>query len=294
MIHVLLVGGLGNQLFGWALGAYLEKRGHEVTLVQVPESRGNKTHGASALDYGAFGFKGPVKILTLWTRIMLLMAKRSRAIQKRISLVNSDNHNGEELIEMMGKARWVIGYHQTLEPSSILSQDQLALGVTFHGGQYVDESGLMNAIFTDLEEQVVMHIRGGDYRNLASSVGLLSLDYYEAALREVKERLETDQIKRVVMLTDDIAYAAPLQVRLARLGYETLLLGPEDLSSRQAFELMACSSMLITSNSTFSFWGGHCGVKKTVAYPRPWNREIGQTLDVKLPKWIPIEAQWQS
>lgn len=111
----------------------------------------------------------------------------------------------------------------------------------------------------------VIHFRRGDLLNYSDSMGILENDYFlraiELAFDDLKARI------KVIVLTDD-----------KELGDETFLhvadeiYGPEEIDEWQGLSIMSQASFVITSNSTFSWWGALlASINGGAAYiPSPW------------------------
>ena len=111
----------------------------------------------------------------------------------------------------------------------------------------------------------VVHFRQGDLLNYRKTMGNLNFEYFEksisAALTDCEEEI------RVIVLTDDKDAALKHFVNLAVEVY-----GPDEISEWQGLAAMSAAKFVITSNSTFSWWGALLASRRGgIAYiPSPW------------------------
>lgn len=124
-------------------------------------------------------------------------------------------------------------------------------------------SGEISKIMSPRKASIVIHIRRGDFkfRNRNEELGLITLESYRSALREVMDQL--DLPFRVFTLTDD-----PKSLIAEGIGTEFgSILGPQEVKAWQALKIMAEANFLIASNSTLSWWGSFlCQENGGVAY----------------------------
>ena len=120
------------------------------------------------------------------------------------------------------------------------------------------------------EKYLVMHIRGGDYleSKMLNTFGQLQMDYYLKAI-EFARTLEFEDLN-VIVLTNDIVYArnkVPVSIRDS-----AIFLGPADCKPWEALKIMSTADVVITANSTFSWWGGFICHKfgGLTITPSPW------------------------
>jgi hypothetical protein len=109
-----------------------------------------------------------------------------------------------------------------------------------------------------------VHFRGGDFYKNQNKYGVLRSDYYLSALNIVDPFRE----KLLTVVTDDVENA---KATLKTLNPD-MVLGPNHLNEWETLKLMSCGGTLITSNSTFSWWGGRLALAggAQVYIPRPW------------------------
>lgn len=118
-------------------------------------------------------------------------------------------------------------------------------------------------------EAVSVHVRRGDYVTNAGANafhGLCSLDYYQAAVGLIRERV---QAPHLFVFSDDHAWTRD---HLAfDLPTTYVVANPPDRGFRD-MELMARCRHHVVANSSFSWWGAWLNprVDKTVVAPKNW------------------------
>ena len=126
---------------------------------------------------------------------------------------------------------------------------------------------------------VSLHVRRGDYVQLADTVGLCGLDYYRAAMRLMRER-----VRRPVfyVFSDDIGWT-----REAFTGEADCVFVDEPWDSALCdMALMAACSHHIIANSTYSWWGAWLNPNpgKVVVAPARW-LATGERTDIVPEGW---------
>jgi len=111
----------------------------------------------------------------------------------------------------------------------------------------------------------VIHFRRGDMTKYYDSMGLLHPDYFLQVTNNALS--ENGKVIEIIVLTDDKAAA-----QRALQGKFTNVFGPDDVSEWQALALMSRAKFVVTSNSTFSWWGGLLASRNgaKVYIPNPW------------------------
>jgi hypothetical protein len=110
------------------------------------------------------------------------------------------------------------------------------------------------------EGAVLLHIRGGDYKN--NSVHGVNLDVFRrAALSLTRNR------KKVLVFTNDTDFAS---TKAKTLGLPFSFIDNED-ELKLLSNIAASSSPLVCANSTFSWWAGALSAKpRLIVLPRTW------------------------
>lgn len=125
------------------------------------------------------------------------------------------------------------------------------------------------------ENSVGIHIRRGDYldpENAAMFGGICTEDYYAAAEKYIRERVENPHF---YLFSDDTAY-----LREHYQGDEyTIVDWNTGDDSFYDMELMSCCKHNICANSTFSFWGARLNPHADKIMIRPAKHKNSQVID---------------
>lgn len=289
--RVVIYGGFGNQLFGWALAAHLQNSGSEVKLLQAREGVGNKTHGVKATRYSAFGFDGYVGDLAPVWHLLLSLVRRSRfaAHLFRVSFTDSSNFAAATLQGC--NARWLVGYHQNLNPTQLLSTRQLSLGVNFSEAPQV--TALAARREAARHRYVAVHVRGGDLRYLKETAGLLSPGYFVRAVQCLFSQNNILASTEISVVTDDLEAAGWVCDALEKKGFISSISANANASLSAAFQELSRADYVVISNSSFSYWAAIAGRPKFVAYPSPWRADGKQGLLVPTYGcWTAVKSHW--
>lgn len=128
-------------------------------------------------------------------------------------------------------------------------------------------AGVTGMVSQDLEGAVygVLHYRRGDFLNYRETMGVLDYTYFLKALNRAISDL--NQQIRLIVLTDDKENATK-----AFVDYADEVYGPSQVQEWEALKIMSNAAFVITSNSTFSWWGAFLASQQGgAAYiPSPW------------------------
>ena len=268
-ITVRLIGGLGNQLFGYYAGAALAAR-HQTTLrLDTSWTRPGVTdHGIEILRFDLPGE---------WMSNDSLRAKLSapgtipgRAVAKalrdvpalrkplRIHEPPGIGHDPALLVQPPGTR--LRGYFQSWRTV----QNAVDSGYP-HRPRLKEPSAWLESIAgrARRDQPLAVHVRRGDYAKVPE-FGLLGPAYYERAIKRLREEGHAGPIW---LFSDepDIARAA--------LGRYADSSEPVASPDGPATEMLAMSyaAAIVIANSTFSWWGAWMAAKATpVIAPDPW------------------------
>lgn len=263
---IVISGGLGNQLFQFGFAHYLVKEFNARISFYAPSQRtGEREFKLQALCANC-------------AHIDFVRTKRSWRIDTAFKFRGFvDNHFGGKFSRLIEKSLHVEGNAYISE--DIKRSTRLYSGY-FQNWHYVAQSlslfdseldqlvtstESMGVFSSDKGDYGVVHFRRGDLVNFSSSMGLLKDTYFlkaiEVALAELNPTL------RLVVLTDDKSAAVKIFS-----GLTEEIFGPSDLQEWEALKVMSTARFVITSNSTFSWWGGLLCFKNggEVYVPSPW------------------------
>lgn len=288
MILVSLNGGLGNQLFQYALGRRLaHERGVELRFdlsllapgLSLRQYRldGFRVYGSpvSAQELKRFYFLGRNRYFRNLDAIAQgwLPYYRRREVHEQSSLFDAN-------ILKVPSSAILHGYWQSekyfSDIRSLLLQD-LRLKVPF---DEINQQLHRQICSTD---SVNLHIRRGDYvQNPKTNQmhGVLPLDYYQRAMQKLEE---TVTAPHYYVFSDDIPWAR-LHLKDENI---TFVEHNGEQGDYIDLALMSACKYHILANSSFSWWAAWLSEysRKQVFAPRQWYKKERDTRDLIPPDW---------
>ncbi len=272
MVIIRVWGGIGNQLFEYAFGKYIENT-HNLKVVY---------------DIGSFGTSDTLRsneIQELFPELPIIhniKFSQKRGIQNRLYrwLYQLNNkfileRNFEENVlsqQSLNKGDiYLQGYWQKLKYASFILPVLCKL-------KFKDFPESLNFILKQIEGEecpVSIHIRRGDYfqGNNASLFGVCDPKYFHKAISIISENYPNC---RFFVFSDDLEY-----VRLnIQLPNNAVYVPNLNVPQYSYIALMSCCHHNIISNSTFSWWGAYINEtpNKLVICPSRWTLKEENTI----------------
>lgn len=273
---ITITGGLGNQMFQYAVGQLMSCHGIRVTYDVSRMGHGCTLRRFELDQFRVHGrWLDARAVATVW---------RHRHWLSRLRL-------SKELV-------WKEEFPENVFDANLIRLNGVQLHGYFQCEQYCRpiRSQLLrefvlrdspSGAFQDLKrrielgQSVSVHVRRGDYVGLQDSYGLCPPSYYDEAFSCICTRVDRPEF---FVFSDDLAWARD---NLKVPGPVTFV----DLSEygRPALDMMLmrrCRHNII-ANSTFSWWGAWLNEnpEKLVIAPRMWFSDGRQT-DIVPPEWI--------
>ena len=267
-------GGLGNQMFQYALLRTLSSQGREVMV-----SLGFYRKNPNVMPFVLKKVFGNVSFRVIDERIFEEIDKQWREIKqdgKRLDKFIEDYPNRFFWVEepMIGiydehifktKHCTFVGYWQTEKYFKDIKEEIL------WNFQFAEGEKCLRVLKEKLlsgDNYVSVHIRRGDYLTISELYGNICTDqYYEAAMRFVGERLNSPVF---VFFSDDIKW-----VEEHYKFHNAIYIKADMFRDYQAWYdmcLMSCCAYHIIANSSFSWWGAWLDKRKekNVIAPKQW------------------------
>jgi len=284
VIVIRVQGGLGNQLFQYALGRALELAHHRSVRYDLSWF-GNQKLRRYELDR----FRTRVSLATAEqierARQRPLLARALDAVRARIATTYRTGFDSA-VLRTIGPA-YLGGYWQSERYFADIS-DQLRAELTVANAPEGRNAEQLHRILQ--EPTVSLHVRRGDYvadRRTNAFHGTASLDYYRRALDRIGS-IQADA--HLLVFSDDIPWVrANLQTDFPITYVDWN--GPE-----QAYEdlrLMAACRHHIIANSSFSWWGAWLdpSSRKLVLAPERWYSDpTVRTVDLIPKSWVTVPS----
>lgn len=273
MIFTRLYAGLGNQLFQFAAGTALARKHNDEARFEHSVATRIRIHRLSmqSSPLVALGLKIPEASTADALRIDLPWRRVQRWIGKRPTRLIQRGARSATKIAAFNQARgdiYLHGYWQG-PPFFQHGRDQIARQLLA-----LTPNMAPNRQWLDLLAQpgsAAVHVRRGDYLKFGNTpprFRILQPDYYQRAIKAVQSQ---QPVERVVVFSDDISWCR----EHLNLGIPCHFV--ERLSSKSSmiddFMCLASAQIIITGNSTFSWWAAwisHERSNATVVCPQEW------------------------
>jgi hypothetical protein len=283
-ITVRLIGGLGNQLFGYYAGAALAgMRRTDLRLDTSHTRHGITDHGIGILDFDLPGAWLPER--RVWSTPGRIPSRAWGRLQRaipslaRLSRTHTSTAVGHDptLLTLPAGTR-LRGYFQSWKlASTALDFGYPRRPALRQPTAWADEWSQR----AQCERPIIVHVRRGDYVRV-DGFGLLALDYYEASITRLRQRGVTGP---VWVFSDEPDTAA------AVVDGE-LITG----STHAAEEMwvMSHGGGHVIANSTFSWWAAWMNDPRVpVVAPSPWFRDGPVIEGLIPPEWDRLDAVWE-
>lgn len=267
-IRIQVQGGLGNQLFIWAMAHDITRStGNKVQLIYIADryQRKDRPNELNEIKIHC-SHQISVKESRLWGYIFKLVDKSKQfgkiVEQTLISLFRIYSCESEFEIPNLKEiqTRMVRGFFQN---SEMVNRHRLIL---------IQELGdTFRLIGIKSENLQSIHIRRGDTVEISGSWGVLSMKYYEKLI---------DESKPIVFCTDSEVLANKLAGQYPQAKFST----PKTDSAWQTLKILSQSSHFIGGNSSLSWWAAWLVTEEKegeAILPKPWrpnNQEASKNL----------------
>ena len=299
MIIVKIMGGLGNQLFQYALVEKLKSMGKEVkvdlsmyedtpegTTVRdsIYDSLPTKYEMATQEEIDAL-FKRDI-----WHKIWRRLSKNANAFYE-----NEPSYKPEILKRTKG---YLVGYWQSekyfadMRPRIVKAFD---FGDTLKAQTSTTDLKTVDLLETlahqnvsghveDGEETVALHIRGGDYLNklnVGTFGGICTRDYYRKAIEYITKNVEHPKF---YIFTNDKKYAEEIMDGI-EAEYQCVDWNDESQAYADLLLMSKCKHHIL-ANSSFSWWGEYLSNQTGISIvPSKWTND-SDNKDIYRDNWV--------
>lgn len=285
MIAIILIGGLGNQMFQYAFGyAIARESGADLKLdISGFERYPLRSYGLDFFSiYPIFLSEKEVKEYRAKpsSKLCKLIFQKKK---KNIHLYQERHFNYDQNVFNAQKNTIFQGYWQTEKyffkyRDELLRQFQLKNPLTLSALKYLE--------LIRLKISASLHIRRGDYvSNKKTNVvhGVCDLDYYKSAVSLI---LDLQPSTTFFIFSDDIEWCKQHLNFLNNAHYVEL---DESAPDNEEMYLMSKCKHNIIANSSFSWWGAWLNQNpgKVVIAPKKWFADTSiNTSDLIPETWI--------
>lgn len=288
---VKFYGGLGNQMFQYAMLVALREKWHEEALMDISLYKTYGLHNGFELPHlfkitSVEASREQIAELSRYTtnykfaRLIhyLLPAKKSEFKERTFGKYYPDalECSNDVLFD---------GYWQHFEyfdpyREAILKEFSLKNELDGQNGTFIK-------ILKKSNKTVSVHVRRGDYLKSKKYRGLCSVDYYRAAISKVKIIVGEDA--QFYFFSNDINWCKENLSDLISKDSFNIVDWNRGSNSYKDMILMSCCRINIIANSSFSWWGAYLNQRedKAIIAPSVW---VNLPIDnpIQLPEWIKL------
>lgn len=289
MIIVRIMGGLGNQMFQYAIGRKLQILNNDVLKLDITDYYTNVHEIKRSFKLDVFNVifelatVNEIKKLKTNSILEKIGFYKKTHIKEKIT-----NVFDEKILSLNSRENiYLDGYWQNERYFKDI-RDILLKEFTLKV-KPSDEFINLYRLISNSKNSVGIHIRGGDYfrnKKTREFLGLLSLDYYKNALNFIESRVND---YKVFVFTDDLDYALN-HLKINKLKNDIFVVSNNKLFDYEELILMSGCQHLIISNSSFSWWGAYLGFNnKIVISPKNWFSDFRmKDINPSLNNWVLI------
>ena len=293
MIVVQLSGGLGNQMFQYAMGRALAAR-HETQLVLdsswIALNRGGSvTTDVRRYELGCFELDAPLTQVEDVARLRRTIVPSRRPVLHE--LVEPEFGQPCPELAQAGDNTYLRGYWQNVdyfgEAETLLRRD-----FTFRPAIAEQEEEVARQIRESAQPAVSVHVRRSDYVTDPGvrERGTLEPEYYSRALDALGSGVGS---MRQFVFTDDPEWCT----EHLRLSDQDVVVGATRAQGDKwasIMHLMALCDHHVLANSSFSWWGAWLSPSpaKIVVAPRPWLQDARWDEGGRIPAdWVRLDRR---
>lgn len=267
MVVVQLIGGLGNQMFQYALGRSLAiSRGDRLSLYVGKLASTFRIGGAPQPDARSFGLD-VFDIAADITTLEKLQSERANVIW---TVTESGFGFFPEVLSECRNHRnlGLVGWWQS-EQYFLENAEHIRNDFTFKASYNSPYPACLIAEIVQSDSMCV-HIRRTDVLKAENTKGAVELEYYTRAIETMRQQT---RVSHAFVFSDDIAWCKG-QLSLSMPTTFVSSEAPDQLHPADDLHLMSLCKHFVIANSTYSWWAAWLGkaAEKVVITPRRWFR----------------------
>lgn len=264
-IYCSVYNGIGNQLFGYALGLHLSKTYNKELIIDLTKLNfinfrskiGLKRDLQREYELDKIGFIHPIKKFSL-----IEFLKNVKYLRNNNFVIADFRKSHSSLDEVLANQQiYVTGWGDFNLVKKILPEMRRKFFPNFEINRQIEE---VIKLISE-KNSVAVHVRRTDFLDPKISdysIGICSDEYYNNAINFIKEKIENPFF---IFFSDDISYVKE-KMDTGNCYFVEGNTGYED------FYLMSLCKHFILANSTFSFWAAVLNKEKNkiVCVPEYW------------------------
>lgn len=278
MKKIVLLGGLGNQMFQYAFYLALKEKGINVILDSSLYSY-LKMHNGYELEK-CFGINKLDEKFSKWNLLKLRLALK----YKPKSIVYSDvNYFDEKVFNT--NCNYLNGYWQS-EKYFIQIENKIREAYVFKD---IDAVNAELAAEIANNVSIALHIRRGDYLGNSIYSGVCTQDYYRKAIDLMLSKIIIKGNIKLYVFTDDTEFSSKfIEKVLVPSKLVNINIGKD--SYKDMYLMSQCKHNII-ANSSFSWWGAwlNGNPDKIIIAPQNWFNGLEDNYkDIVPDSWIKL------
>jgi hypothetical protein len=306
--RILLMGGLGNQLFQFAAARYVADGGHITFESKLGNPRKNlqgRPELMSLLSETEYSLGGELKTSKFVQKIINYAIRKSaapgtsrkfiRTLEFLILLglkIQNPSLKSVYISPGLGldtginssiSPTFLIGYFQSrlmLDDKEVLSR-MMDLSVQEPSRDFLEYESQIREV-----KPLVIHVRLGDYL-LEPSFGIPSVGYLESGLKYLVTKTK---VEGIWLFSDDPQKATSLIP--GEFQSKVFVVDNPGLSAAESLQLMRYGRGYLIANSTFSWWAAQLRFDRNapVVAPRPWFKSGNHSLELIPSDWVQLDS----
>lgn len=282
MIYIKLLGGLGNQMFQYALGRNLalknnDKLSIDLSELLLREKHINHTHREFELDVFNITYASKINKIPEW-KIFTLISKKLFPVKP---VIEQNHFFNPQILDLKGNIS-LNGFWQT-ELYFKEIEDVIRKDFSFKQAPNVENSKLLNVI--ENSNSVSIHFRRGDYvtnSNALNFHGVCSKKFYQNSINHIKQHVVNPHF---FVFSDEINW---VKNNIEFQDRHTFIENNKSRNHEDMRLMLNCKHNII-ANSSFSWWGAwlNNNPDKIVIAPKQWF--VNEETEIIPDNWIKIE-----
>lgn len=284
---VKILGGLGNQMFQYALYIALKEHfPHETVMIDTscfngyPLHNGYELDNVFLLDSDIATWKDIVKVAYPYPNYRCWQVGKYILPKRKTMCMESKDFALDRSVLSQNGDRYFDGYWQHEEYFAFVREKVLK---TFSFPQEVSEQNRDIVKIALAENSVSVYVRRRDYVNHPFFKGLCGIDYYKRAIAYCQERVEPSLY---CIFSNDIAWCSKELSSCVPSDKVVYIDWNTGRDSYVDMQIMSLCKHNVIANSSFSWWGAwlNRNPRKVVVAPKRW-------MNIKMAK-DPIPNEW--
>lgn len=271
MIIVRLKGGLGNQMFQYALGRSLALKNNDELKLDINFYQSINLAVKRFYSLNVFNIQAEV-VNSSWTNFIFRLTKRFKEKSFNFSKNILSLNSGVYLDGYWQSPKYFEGFEDEIKKNFTL-KNPIAQNIQDLAGEIENTNSLC------------VHVRRGDYVGNKNHE-TVDNEYYKKAIEYIKNHASVDKI---YVFSDDIEWCK----NNFKFAFPAMFVGTEyagEKGERHMFLMSKCKNFII-ANSSFSWWAAWLSNSKDkiVICPKQWFPDASiDTKDLIPKEWIRI------